>query len=166
MPITGTAAEVPFLAVPPAVPSATASVVVGWHWMDAPRTEGALAAALPLDGLDAWRVYLGMPMCGSRMPAGGPEELMRLGYEDAVLNMFGPITSQAAAEFAPALAELRARFGIGSGPVGVFGGSLGSSVAQLVIAESDVEIAAAVLVSPVVRLRDVVGANERRFGVT
>ncbi|OJY41446.1 alpha/beta hydrolase [Pseudonocardia sp. 73-21] len=166
MTITGTAAGVPFLAVPPASGSASAPTVVGWHLMDPPRTETAFASALPLDGLDAWRIYLGLPMCGSRLPEGGFDELMRLGHEDAVLNLFGPITTQAAAEFPAALAELRSRFDLAQGPIGVLGGSLGAAVAQLVIAGGDVEVDAAVLVGPVVQLATVVAANERRFGVT
>src|SRR6266567_2749108 len=40
------------------------------------------------------------------------------------------------------------------------------AVAQLVIAEGDVEISAAVLVSPLVQLRPAVEAIGRRFGVT
>ncbi|WP_366932891.1 hypothetical protein [Pseudonocardia sp.] len=152
MTITGTAAGVPFLAVPPASGSASAPTVVGWHLMDPPRTETAFASALPLDGLDAWRIYLGLPMCGSRLPEGGFDELMRLGHEDAVLNLFGPITTQAAAEFPAALAELRSRFDLAQGPIGVLGGSLGAAVAQLVIAGGDVEVDAAVLVGPVVQL--------------
>jgi pimeloyl-ACP methyl ester carboxylesterase len=166
MTITGVAAGVPFVAVPPASGAAAAPTVVGWHLMDAPRTESAFAAALPLAGLDAWRVYLGLPLCGSRMPEGGFDELMRLGYEDAVLNMFGPAALGAAAEFPTALAQLRSRFDLAPGPIGLFGGSIGSAVAQLVVAGGEVEVAAAALISPVARLADVVGANERRFGVT
>ena len=48
VPVTGTAAGVPFLAVPPPVPRPSAPVVVAWHLMDPPRTEAAFAAALPL----------------------------------------------------------------------------------------------------------------------
>jgi hypothetical protein len=92
--VTGTAAGVPFLAVPPDGGPGLAPVVVAWHLMDPPRTEAAFAAALPLAGLDAWRIYLGLPMCGARLPAGGFEELMRLGYEDAVLNLQGPIAAE------------------------------------------------------------------------
>jgi pimeloyl-ACP methyl ester carboxylesterase len=166
-PITGTAAGVPFLAVPPAEVSAEqAPVVVGWHLLDAPRTEAALAAALPLRGLAAWRIYLGLPLCGSRMPAGGPDEIMRLGYEDAVLNLHGPVATRAAEEFPAALAELRARFGLAQRPMGVLGASAGAAVAQLVMAEGDVAIDAAVLVSPVVQLRAVVEAMERQYGVS
>ena len=164
---TGTAAGVPYLAVPPeGGPRPDAPVVVAWHLMDPPRTEAAFAAALPLAGLDAWRVYLGLPLSGSRLPAGGFEELMRLGYADAVLNLHGPVTDQATAEFAPALAALRTRLGFGDGPIGVVGGSMGAAVAALVLAESEVPVDAAVLISPIAQLEPVVTAMGRRFGVT
>lgn len=118
--VTGEVAGVPFVAVPPAGGARpVAPLVAAWHLMDAPRTEAALAASLPLRGLDAWRVYLGLPLCGARLPAGGDEEVMRLGYEDAVLNLFGPAIDGAAAEFGAALAGLRERLGIGPGPLGL-----------------------------------------------
>jgi pimeloyl-ACP methyl ester carboxylesterase len=163
--ITGTAAGVPFLAVPPAGDRASVPVVVAWHLMDPPRTEVALAAALPLAGLDAWRVYLGLPLHGSRFPAGGVDELMRLGYEDAVQNLQGTVSADAVQEFGPAFAELRARFGFRDGPVGLLGGSLGAAVAQQVVAERQVDVAAAVLVSPLTQLSPAVEALGRRFGV-
>lgn len=166
-PITGVAAGVPFLAVPPLTgPRRSAPVVAAWHLMDAPRTESAFAAALPLTGLDAWRIYLGLPLSGSRLPDGGLEELGRLGYEDAVLNLQGPVTAQAAEEFGPALAELRARLDLGDGPVGLLGGSAGAAVALLVLAEAPVAVSAAVLVSPLVRLRPAVEALAGRYGFT
>ncbi|HYH30553.1 MAG TPA: prolyl oligopeptidase family serine peptidase [Pseudonocardia sp.] len=163
--ITDTAAGVPFLAVPPTGDRATAPVVVTWHLMDPPRTEAAFAAALPLAGLDAWRIHLGLPMSGSRLPAGGFDELMRLGYEDAVQNLQGPISAQAAQEFRPAFDDLRTRLGFRDGPVGLLGGSLGAAVAQQVVAERQVEVAAAVLVSPLTQLSAAVEALGRRFGV-
>ncbi|MBA2316394.1 MAG: alpha/beta hydrolase [Euzebyales bacterium] len=165
--ITGVAAGVPFVAVPPITPpSGSKPIVVAWHLMDAPRTEVAFAAALPLSGLDAWRIYLGLPLSGSRTPPGGDEELTRLGFEDAVLNLQGPITHQAAAEFVPALAALRGQLDLGDGSIGVLGGSVGAAVAQLVLAESDVAIGTAVLVSPLVRLHPVVEALARRYDFT
>jgi len=167
--VTGTAAGVPFLAVPPITPGPAAPVVVAWHLMDPPRTEAAFAAAVPLAGLDAWRIYLGLPMCGARLPAGGFEELMRLGYEDAVLNLQGPITAQAVEEFPAVLRELRDRLGVGDGPVGLLGGSIGAAVAQMVLVETapaaGIPVSAAVLVSPVTRLRPAVEALARQFGV-
>ena len=166
-PITGHAASVPFVAVPPTKgPRPDAPAVVAWHLFDAPRTEVAFAAALPLDGLDAWRIFFGLPMAGSRLPAGGAEELMRLSYEDVVLSVYEPVLDAAAAEFGAAFAELRERLGIGGGALGALGGSIGAAVAQLAIAESGLPFAAAVLVSPVVRMRDTVAAGERRFDTT
>lgn len=168
--LRGTAAGVPYLALPPNSEPSSAPVVVAWHLMDPPRTEAAFAAAMPFTGLDAWRVYLGLPMCGQRLPAGGAEELMRLGYEDAVLNLQGPIAAQAAAEFPLALAELRSRLGIRRGPVALAGGSMGSAAAALAMTETapaaGENVAAAVLVSPMAQLQPAVDATGRRFGVS
>jgi dienelactone hydrolase len=165
--LTGVASEVPFVAFPPeGGPRVEAPVVVAWHLLDAPRTESAFAAALPLAGLDAWRIYLGLPMTGARMPAGGPDEFLRLGFEDAVLNIHGPINEQALREFGPAFDEIRGRLDIGAGPLGVMGGSLGASIALRVIAESGVAVDAAVLVSPMIRMRSVVAAMEGQYGIT
>ena len=169
-PMSGVAAGVPFFAAAPeggADPAAP--VVVAWHLMDPPRTEQAFAAALPLEGLDAWRIYLGLPMCGQRLPAGGPDELMRLGNEDAVRNLQGPIATQGAAEFPAALAALRDQLGLDRQPLALVGGSMGSAVVGLVLTETmpaEESVAAVVLVSPIVQLRAAVDATGRRFGVT
>lgn len=161
---TGTAAGVPFLAVPPdGRPRADAPVVVGWHLMDAPRSETAFAAALPLAGLDAWRIYLGLPKMGARLPAGGMDELMGLGYEDAVMLMHGPVNAEAADEFDAALGALRERFGTG-GPLGLFGGSAGAGVALEVATRRD-DVTALVGVSPMLQLRPVVATLGKLFGV-
>lgn len=168
-PISGLAAGVPFVALPPAGGRRDgAPVVVAWHLLDAPRTERALAAAIPLAGLDAWRVYLGLPLSGSRLPAGGFDEVMRLGYEDAVGNLLGPVHDGAASEFGAAFAALGERLSFDPGRVGVMGGSIGAAVAQTVLADESrgFVVRAAVLLSPVVQLRRAVEANERTFGVT
>ena len=166
-PVAGHAAGVPFLAVPPGGRRRpNAPVVLGWHLQDPPRTETAFAAALPLDGLDAWRIYLGLPLSGSRLPAGGQDEVMRRGYDDAVLHLYGPVSAQAAAEAAPALGELRALLGLGDGPVGLLGGSMGAAVALQVLADGSLDAVAAVLVSPLVQLRPSVAVNGRRYGIT
>lgn len=170
-PISGIAAGVPFLAVPPAgADRQRAPAVFAWHLMDPPRTEAAFAAALPLSRLEAWRIYLGLPMCGARLQAGGQDELMRLGYEDAVLNLQGPIAAQGAEEFPAALSQLEERLGLADGPIGLMGGSMGSAVALLVLAETSpaagIPVTAAVLISPVVQLRPVVEATGRQYGIT
>jgi hypothetical protein len=165
-PITGTTADgVPFLAVAPSNP-AGAPVVVAWHLLDPPRSEIAMAAALPLAGLDAWKLYLGLPLSGSRMPAGGIDEVMRLGMEDAVMNLHWPIHEQAVTEFPAAFAELRDRLGIpADAPVGLLGGSAGSSIAAGVLAAGGSGARAAVFVSPMLRLRSMVDVLSEFFGV-
>ncbi|HST67108.1 MAG TPA: prolyl oligopeptidase family serine peptidase [Mycobacteriales bacterium] len=157
----GIAAGVPYVALPPASGRTDAPVVAGWHLLDPPRSEAALAAALPLAGLDAWRVYFGLPLTGARAPEGGLE---KLAYQDAVLNVFGPLAFGAAAEFPAAYAAVRRELGVRSDRLAVLGGSQGALVAQQVATTRPVD--AIVLVSPVTRLRPVVTANERRYGVT
>lgn len=156
----GIAAGVPYVLEPPVTARPDAPVVVGWHLLDPPRSEAAFAAALPLAGLDAWRVYLGLPLTGVRAPEGGLE---KYAYQDAVLNVFGPLAFGAAAEFPAAYAALRREFGFGD-RLAVLGGSQGALAAQQLATVLPVDAIA--LVSPVIRLRAVVGANERRYGVT
>ena len=165
--IAGVAEGVPFLAFPPAEGSHdSAPLVVAWHLMDAPRTEAALAAALPLRGLNAWKVYLGLPMMSSRLPDGGFDEVIRLSYADVVLNVYKPVFEQALSEFPAVLANLRQRFGIGDVPLALIGGSAGAAVAQLVALEAGVDARALVLISPVTHLRKMVDAESIEYGMT
>lgn len=164
--ISGAAAGVPYVALPPRDAATPASLVIGWHLNDPPRSAAAMAAALPLAGVAAWRVYLDLPMHGARQLPGGLEEFMRLGYQDAVLKAFEPQITQAVEEFPAVLAALYERLPLAEGPIGLLGASIGALPAQLVIADGLAPVAAAALVSPVIQLAEVVAANERRFEVT
>jgi pimeloyl-ACP methyl ester carboxylesterase len=164
--LSGAAAGVPFLALPPKSARNRAATVIVWHMHDPPRSERAMAAALPLRGLDAWRVYLGLPFSGSRLPAGGLDAFYALGYEDAVLKLYGPTVQQAAEEFPAAFAELRRQHGLAEGPIAVVGASIGALVTLSVVASGEPPVSAIALVSPALRLASVVAANERRFAVT
>ncbi|MGH3670995.1 MAG: alpha/beta hydrolase [Pseudonocardiaceae bacterium] len=164
-PISGTAAGVPFTALPPRDDVPRAPLVVVWHLMDPPCTDSAMAAALPMTALPAWRLYFGLPLTGRRLPAGGFEELMRLGQADAVLNLYDPILSQAVDEAPAAVAAVRTEFGIADGPIGVAGGSMGGGVALEVIAAHVFPMSAAALVNPLVRLPGAVAAVERIYDV-
>ncbi|WP_127499896.1 alpha/beta hydrolase [Actinoplanes solisilvae] len=157
MEFSGVAAGVPYVVSPPAGGARSdAPVVVGYHLLDAPRTEVAFAAALPLDGLDAWRVYLGLPMSGSRLPE---TDIWQLVLEDAVLNVHRHVVLGALDEFPAAFAAIRERFEIDADvPIGLLGGSMGAAAAQLVAAEGRPVARVAVLVNPVVRLRDSINA--------
>ncbi len=166
MNLTGTAAGVPYVALPPAGgPRPDAPVVVAYHLLDEPSDEQKFARTVPLDGLDAWRIYFGLPMSGRRAPAGGPDELWRLLAQDAVLQVHQHVTLGALKEFPDAYATVRSRFGIADDvPVGVMGGSMGGAVAQLVLAEGGVHARAAVLINPVVKLKDSIDALSRKHG--
>jgi pimeloyl-ACP methyl ester carboxylesterase len=163
--ITGTAAGVPYVALPPPDGVEAAPLVVAWHLASPPRSERAMAAALPMRGLDAWRVYLGLPMLGSRLPDGALEEFFRRFREELVLNVFEPVTRAAVEELPAALGELRDRLGLGDGPLGLLGGSMGAWVAQSVICDTDVPVSAVALVSPAIRLASVVERYERLWDV-
>jgi dienelactone hydrolase len=125
-----------------------------------------MASALPLAAVTAWRVYLDLPMHGRRQLPGGLDEFMALGYQDAVLQAFGPQVTQAAGEFPAVLAELRARLPVTGGPIGLVGASIGALPAQLVIVGGTAQVSAAALISPVIQLAEVVAANERQFTMT
>jgi pimeloyl-ACP methyl ester carboxylesterase len=164
--LVGDAAGVPFVVLPPHGDPSGAATVVVWHLHDPPRSETAMAAALPLHEVDAWRVYLGLPLSGSRLPPGGLDAFFALGYDDAVLNLYGPTVREAVGEFPGAWAELQRRYGIGQGATAFVGASIGAFVAATILAGGRAAVAALALVSPALRLRSVVEANERRFDVT
>ncbi|MEL4320361.1 hypothetical protein WJX64_15200 [Leifsonia sp. YIM 134122] len=146
-----TSAGVPFVARP--AESASAPVIVAWHLLDPPRTPAAFAAAIPLTGLDATVLYLGLPLSGERMPEGGFEEIMRRAGEDAVMQLFAPILEGAIAEFPAAFAELSERFDVApDAALGLLGGSAGSAVAAGLLAGGSSGALAAVFVSPMLQL--------------
>ncbi|MFB7087106.1 alpha/beta hydrolase family protein [Streptomyces sp. NPDC056296] len=155
-PITGTAAGVPFTALPPAHDDGAAPLIVTWHMLDAPRSDAAFAAALPMHGLPAWRVHLGMPMCGARMVDGSMDAGLALMREDVLMSYLHPFVRQAAEEFPDALASVRAQLPVDDGPIGVLGGSLGGAVALRILADTGIPVFAGAVVNAAVRMRSVV----------
>jgi hypothetical protein len=164
-PLAGvTANGVPYVAVPAASPEAP--VIVAWHLLDPPRTPEAFAAALPLAGLEAHRIYLGLPLSGARSPEGGFDGVLKLIREDGVTKFFGALHAQAVEEFPAAFAELRAMLGVAADArVGILGGSAGSAVAAEVLASGITGAQAAVLVSPMLQLRPMVGSFREHFAI-
>lgn len=163
--ITGSAAGVPFTALPPSEGTDDpAPLIVTWHMLDPPRTDAAFAAALPMDGVPAWRVHLSMPMCGARMVDGGVDAIVELARKDTVMAYLAPFVHQAADEFPAALAALREQLPIDDEPVGVVGGSLGGAVALQVLTTQRTPIEAVALVNPAARVRSVVGLVETGSG--
>jgi uncharacterized protein (TIGR03086 family) len=153
-PIIGMAAGVPFTALPPTGgKDRPAPMIVTWHMLDAPRTDTAFAAALPMNELPAWRVHLGMPMCGARMVDGRVDAALELVRKDSLLAFLAPIVCQAVAEFPAALAALRDQLPVDDGPVSILGASLGGSVALQVMIAGQVPVRSVALVNPAVRIR-------------
>ena len=160
-----TAGGVPYLLHTPSSGAADAPLIVAWHLLDPPRTEAAFAAALPLGGLDAWKLYLGLPMSGSRTPAGGMEAVFGLMAEDAPGLLHGPIHSQAVAEAPAAIAEVRERAGVADGvPVGLMGGSMGGAIVAELLATRALDARAAVLLNPLLDLRTMIDEVSPMFG--
>jgi pimeloyl-ACP methyl ester carboxylesterase len=167
--LSGVAADVPYVALPPAErrdAGEATPLIIAWHLNDPPRSAAAMASALPLAGVAAWRVYLDLPMHGRRQLPGGLDEFMQLAYQDAVMKAFEPQVTQAIVEFPAVLTDLRNRLHLTEGPIGLVGASVGALPAQLVIAERAAQVSAATLISPVIQLAEVVAANERRFNVS
>ncbi|MFL6124459.1 alpha/beta hydrolase family protein [Actinophytocola sp.] len=154
MTIDGVAAGVPYTALPPEH-GGPAPLVLTWHMLDAPRTNAAFAAALPMNGVAAWRVHLGLPMCGDRMVDGSMDAVMALARRDPLREFADGFSRQAAEEFPAALTALRAELPIGDGPLGIVGGSLGGLVALRVLT-SGVPVTAAALVNACIRPRSLV----------
>jgi hypothetical protein len=154
-PITGTAAGVPFTALPPADDS-VAPLIVTWHMLDAPRSNAAFAAALPMNDLPAWRVYLGMPMCGARMVDGSMDAGLELLRRDVLMAALYPFVRQATEEFPAALASIRAQLPVDDGPIGVLGGSVGGAVSLRILADTEIPVFAGAVVNAAIRMRSVV----------
>jgi pimeloyl-ACP methyl ester carboxylesterase len=154
---TETVGGVPCTILAPRDTTRPVPLVVAWHLLDEPADPASMAAALPLAGLDAWRVYLGLPMTGPRTPAGGPD------LSDVVAGLFEPVVRLAAEEFPAVLAGLRDRLPADD-RLALVGGSIGATVALEVLA-GGAEADAVALVSPAVQLAGLVGANERSYGM-
>jgi dienelactone hydrolase len=160
-----TANGVPFVALPPEETDAR-SLVLLWHGADPPRSDAALAAAVPLRRLPAWRVYLGMPLYGRRLPPGGFEEIMRLAFQDAVTLLFQPSVSGAVAELPAALDDVRARLDIDPAlPLGLLGFSQGGAAALLALSQQVVRCQAAVTFGAAIDLPAIVDVVGRRYSV-
>jgi pimeloyl-ACP methyl ester carboxylesterase len=132
-------------------------MVAIWHPLGEAGSPDAMAVALPLSGVPAWRVYFGLPRTGSRAVD------VAVG-SDFVLDIYTPMIEQAAAEFAEARSVLRDILPIDDGPVAVVGSSAGAHTALRVLTGGEVQVAAAAVINPAVCTESVVAVNERYRG--
>jgi pimeloyl-ACP methyl ester carboxylesterase len=152
--LSGTAADVPFFALPPAGgDGGPAPMIALWHPLGEAGSPDAMAEVLPLNGLPAWRVYFGLPRTGSRAVD------TAIG-SDLVLDIYTPMIEQAAAEFVAARTALRSMLPIDDGPVAVVGSSAGGHTALRVLTAGEIPVATAAVINPAVRTESVVAVNE------
>jgi len=155
-------AGVPILLRFPENQDEPAPLIILWHGMGNPNSEQALAETIPLEGVYAWKAYLGLPLFGARMPEGGTDELMRRQLEDHLLQLFLPVVENAVSELPNVVEALQSRFNIQLGAgIGLFGFSAGGFAALLSLAESKVPIKAAVLAGVSKDISSLIGVVER-----
>jgi predicted esterase len=158
-PCFGTAAGVAYVALPPtavdAAPDGPPQLIVAWHGFEPPCTEAAFAAAMPMTGVPAWRVYLGL-----QPPGGGPANVR----DQVYLDLFGPAVEHAAERLPDVLAEVRRELGLPAGPIGLAGFSVGGTAVLLTLAAGVVPVSTAALIAPITAPVRAVEALERRTG--
>jgi pimeloyl-ACP methyl ester carboxylesterase len=147
MTISGDAAGVRYLAVPPADGATDAPVVVVWHMRGAhPADPEAAAAALPLADVRAWRVYL--PLLDPGMFEAGA-------VGDVLLDGYGALVERTVESFPAVLAALP----FGNGEVSLVGGSAGGHTALLTAIRGEVPVRALAVVNPAITVASVLTAS-------
>lgn len=162
-PLRGTVSGVPYLALPPASGVSPAPLVLGLHAFEPPRSEAALAGAIPMASLPAWRVYLGLPLFGARLPEGGVPEINRRGERDYLVELFGPVVEEAAAELRRVTHELRDTLPV-TEATALVGVGAGAAAGLLALAENRLDVDAAAAINPVLDPALVINAREKRTG--
>ncbi|MEH2423352.1 MAG: prolyl oligopeptidase family serine peptidase [Nostoc sp.] len=155
-------AGVPVLIRPPTNTDRPALLIILWHGFGPPESEKVLAETLALESVEAWKVYVGLPLFGQRLPEGGTDELMPRQIDDYVLRLLLPIVEQATHKLPDVVKALQERFSIDLNKgIGLFGFSAGGFTALLALLESKIPIAAAVLVGITKNLDTAVNSYER-----
>lgn len=158
--VTTTLGETPALVrIPPKI---NRSPIVLWHGFGPPASEKALMEALPLDEVEAVKVYLGLPLFGSRAPAGGAKELAHRQQEDLATLVFEPAVMGAAKELPAVIRALEEHGCLKRGErIGLFGFSAGGAAVLYALAERDVRVSAAVTLNASTGLSASIKAYER-----
>jgi len=162
--VVTTLANVPAtLRIPPRV---SMPPIVLWHGFGPPASESELMSRFPLDEVPAIKVYLGLPLFGSRAPAGGTDVLVRRQKEDVALLVFKPVVWGAVDEL-PSVVRALTRHGCmkAADKIGLLGFSAGGTAALISLAEHKVKTSSAIVLNPSPGLSASVHAFERATGV-
>lgn len=123
--------------------------------------------ALPLDDVDAVKIYLGLPLFGARAPAGGMKELARRQSEDVGLQVFKPVVAGAADELPNVVDALRQNACMPHRTsIALVGFSAGGAVALDALSQGKVAIDAAVFINASTGLSASIQAYEKATGKT
>lgn len=139
--------------------------VILWHGFGPPASERAMMEALPLDDVDAVKVYLGLPLFGARMPEGGMKEVARRQSEDVGLLVFKPVVVGAADELPRVVAALQDASCVQRGAaVALVGFSAGGAAVLNALSQRKLAIDAAVLINASTGLSASIEAYEKATG--
>lgn len=158
-------ADVPAVLVTP-TGDGPAPLVLCWHGFGPPASAEALARDLPLEGIEAWKVYPDLPLFGRRLPWDGPRELGRRQADDYLLQLLWPVLQEAVGELPDVVEALDRRLGgMWDGRIALAGFSAGAMAVLLVLAEGTAPIEAAVAVGSPPDARAAVEAFEAEAGL-
>ena len=153
-------AGVPLLLRPPQNRDRPAPLIIFWHGFGSPNAEADIAEAFPLEEIQAWKAYLGLPLFGKRSP--GLEELMRRQLQDYVLQLLLPVIEPAVQELPKVVEALQRHCNVDADAgIGIFGFSAGGLAALLALTESNIPIQAAVFAGVTKDLASAVDTYER-----
>ena len=106
-----------------------APLVVLYHGFGAPGSIQAMAEAFPLSGLSAHLAYVGLPLFGERLPAGGVEEIVARQSRDYLRELLMPVIDQAVDELPAVVAAVTERAEATPRAVALLGFSAGGALA-------------------------------------
>lgn len=139
-------------------------IVVLYHGFGPPNSPQQMAEAFPLAALDASLAYVGLPLFGERLPAGGIEEVMDRQARDYLRQLLLPVVEQAADELATVVTQTAERTSANTNALGLLGFSAGGVVVAAALIRAQIPTRAAVLVNTVSSPAAAVALTERLSG--
>lgn len=153
-------AGVPLLLRSPDNPDRQTPLILFWHGFGSPNGEADIAEAFPLEQVEAWKAYLGLPLFSQRSV--GAEDLMRRQFEDYVLQLLLPVIDRAMQELPSVVEALRSHCNLdNNSPLGLFGFSAGGLATLLTLTESQLPIQATVVAGVTKDLASAVATYEK-----
>ena len=140
--------------------------IVLWHGFGPPASELEMMSRFPLDEVPAIKVYLGLPLFGTRAPAGGQDNLVRRQKEDLARLVFEPVVWGTVNEL-PSVVRALVRHGCmkPAEEISLLGFSAGGTAALISLAEHKVKVRSAVVLNPSPGLSASIHAFERATGL-